>query len=384
MADVDGALAREAAEDGGVRFECRPRGAPRGTGRLLLLVALLGPFWSGAWDVAAAWVRWRDHQPTWSVYPDEVVLGVHYRPHGYLYTFARLPGWGFESPLVPGLVVPWLLVGTLGIAAVEVVRFARHRSRRIAVTRARLLLGVGLVAPRVRAYSLAGAPRLQVTRGRVTVVGLTRPVPLGPLDDLDLAELASVLGAPPPETVAPPSSGRRRRLLAAGVALALCGLVVRVAPWRSTLSVRRSAGRDADVVTLDLDVPAWGPLRAPVPLDDVRAESGRWAHAVREPGGGPTELVGAVGLTLTKVSAAGEEDCELLYHPRDGANGPLRRSEGWWVRVLRSGHFLAALPEGAQVRVLGLVRVAEGDPVPFDVTLAPGDSVTLDLAELRR
>lgn len=64
-------------------------------------------------------------------------------------------------------------------------------------------------------------------------------------------------------------------------------------------------------------------------------------------------------------------------------NGLLGRSDGWRYVLEEPGEPgpRRRRTPPAQVRVVGLVRLVEGQ-LPFDVTVLPGETVTLDLADL--
>lgn len=377
MADVEAALASFTLEHGGARFECRPRGwpfVPRWR-RVLLALLLLAPFVLAWRSLLLEAVLMRDHAPTWTLGWSEVSIQAMDDRTGQSRT-APGPLWGLKNPLVGGLHVPYVLVAALVAGALEAVRLARYRSRRVAVTAGQLLVGEGILWPSVREL-LPRPGSARVVDGRAGAIvecehphhpdtpGLERPTALllGRLDPLDLADLARALGAPPPVAQPP----RRRRLaivvlVALGVAALVTPLVA--APWRATVTIR-AAG---DGVTLDLDGPAWGDLRSRVSL---------WHRAAITLGGlGSARLRGRPGW-LADVALDGQPVEPHLNLLRTG-NGLLRREESRGASPGATGG-----PRGERLRVTGKVLLVEGPPLPFDVTLNHTESVTLDLAELR-
>lgn len=395
MTDADRAIARWAAQDGGIRFECRPRGWPGlAPLHLALLGLLVGPFVPGWWHVLALRVAGRDHPLEWRVSAAEVALRTD--DGGVVASaVAPGPGWGVESPLVPGLVVPYLALGAIGVAVLEVVRYTRRRSRRLLVTPRRLLVTEGLLAPwavgvdrqRGSWSKVEGGPRgarlvLELRPrlwtfthdGEDAVVAASAELWLGRLDPLDLADLARALDAPPPEPPAP----RAWRLgwwhAGAVGALGLAVLAAAIAfmePGRATFVVaREGAGSD---VQLHLDTPAWGPLRAQVHLWDFHP-SARYA-AYPDRSAWLPRLVVHEGRPLVVA----------LWRRPEGRLGRRRDVsaclyDGAVSPVFGTSHH--PLPD-APVRIRGDVQLVEGPPLPFDVTLGPGEAVTLDLADLR-
>lgn len=376
MADVEAALAQAAAEDGGALFECRPRGLPPGRlGRVLAVVVIVAPFLSGWCDVAALRLRGRDHPRRWTGDWSSVWLHVE-DERGVTHSARGLgPGWGPASPLLKGVDVPWLLLGATGFATLELLRHARYRSRRIVVTRDRVLVGEGIVGVHLFAWERPGRPTLAVRRGDATLWS-HRPIALGRLDPLDLIELAARVGAAP----TPPASprGRRGQLgLAAAALLGACWILGLVAPWRASLRIERGAAPYADQVTLVVDAPAWGTLRTRAPLFErsggvvfVRSTSAQAPFGACQ-----VRRLVADGETVSLMSSALQE----------ATNGWLRRVERRSVQALESageGARRLKTSPGA-LGIAGLVELVEGDPIPFDVTLDPGQAVTLDLGDAR-
>ncbi len=376
MAGVDAALAKAAAEDGGVVFECRPRGWPPGWRlRVVLVLLLLSPLLVGWGNLLLSAVRLRDHDPTWSATWTQVTLRATDRAVPVT-AHARGLLWGLGHPLVPGLEVPWLLLSVLAFGALEAVRLARYRSRRIALVSPghvrRLSVSEGFLRPTVREHLLGPVP-VRVVDGAAGVTverEAHSPEPLGPirialgrLDPLDLADLARALDAPPP---GPPAPRRRRwpKVVALAALLAAPVLVLVAAPWRATLTIRLPRGEDTDDLTFALDAPAWGPLRARVSLVD-------------QPLIAPASVLSRHPMWLSAVDFDGRPVASLDPHSCD--NGLLRRREthGEWMTL---GEPLSR--PTTPLRVTGWIHLVEGPPLQFDVTILPGESLTLDLADL--
>lgn len=376
MADVEAALAEAAAEDGGALFECRPRGLPPGkVGRILAVVVIVAPFLAGWWDVAALRLRGRDHERRWTGDWSTVQLHVDdergtthsARGHG--------PAWGPESPLLKGVDVPWLLLGAMGFGVLELLRYARYRSRRIVVTRTRVLVAEGIVGVHLHTWQRPERPTLVVRKGDAALWA-TRPLHLGRLDPLDLIELAARVGSVPPAPAAPRS--RRWRLGLAIAALAsVTVLVARAAPWRATLLAERGAAPYADQVILVVDAPAWGALRTRGPLFN---QSGGVAHV-----GSAGQAVSRAACRVTRLVADGQIVPLMNSALQWATNGWLRREERRSIQALdpTGGRPRRLKVAPGALAVTGSVQLVDGDPVSFDVTLVPGESVTLDLAELR-
>jgi hypothetical protein len=391
VADVEGALAQAAAEDGGPLFECRPRGLPPGkVGRILAAVVIVAPFLSGWCDVAALRVRGRDHPRRWTGDWSHVWLHVDDERGVTHSERAHGPGWGPSSPLLKGVDVPWLLLGAVGFATLELLRYARYRSRRIVVTRIRVLVAEGIVGVHVHEWWRTVHPTLVVRRGDA-VLWSTRPVHLGRLDPLDLIELAAKVGAAPHR----PALRRPRRwglLAVAGLAggLLLLGLT---RPWSGTLRVERGAGGLADQVTLTIDGPAWGPRRTVAPLHDQSGglawvPSSSLSQARDFAPTTPAHRAAACQVTL--LEGDGQVVALMASALQAATNGWLRREERRSVQALadeaQGGPHPAPRRRATATRALrvgGRLHFVEGDPVAFDVTLGPGEAVTLDLAELR-
>jgi hypothetical protein len=192
-------LARWTAEDGGVLFQCRPRGWPAlGVGHL---VAALTLCWPHVLLGAAAFFSWFNGDP--QVLP--------------------LPlGWGFESPLFDGVVIPWLGVAAALFVAGELLRVAMYRSRRIVVTPTRVWTFDAFLWPRARAR--IGGPAVVVGPDGVRLWA-DGWVAVGRLDPLDLEGLTRALGAPPP-LVEPRSLLHGVGAIAAALATVVLGSLV--------------------------------------------------------------------------------------------------------------------------------------------------------------
>ncbi len=382
MADVEAALAQAAAEDGGPLFECRPRGLPPGkVGRILAAVVVVAPFLSGWCDVAALRIRGRDHPRRWTGDWSHVWLHVDDERGVTHSERAHGPGWGPASPLLKGVDVPWLLLGAVGFATLELLRYARYRSRRIVVTRTRVLVGEGIVDVHIQAWERPGRPTLVVRRGDA-VLWSTRPLHLGRLDPLDLIELAAKVGSVPHRPA--PRRLRRWWLLAVAGLTGVLLLLGLTRPWSGTLRVERGAGGLADQVTLTLDGPAWGPRRTVAPLHD---QSGGVAFV---PSSSRGRSAGQAACQVTLLEGDGHVVALMVSALQGATNGWLRREERRSVQALadewQGGPHPAPRRRATATRALrvaGRLHFVEGDPVPFDVTLAPGEAVTVDLAELR-
>lgn len=199
MDEVTGELRRWADEDGGVLFHCRPRGRPPGgVGRELILAVALWPHVS-TWSLAL-WLGW-------GAGPDL--------------------GWGVESPMVDGLTVPWLALAAVGFVIVELVGFARYRSRHVVITPHRVLVARGIFSQGIQAAQRVGLPEVRIgPRGVETWADGW--VDLGRLDPLDVQDLVRALGLT--------SAGEARASLRLLGWAGLFGLLAGVAPYLALLA----------------------------------------------------------------------------------------------------------------------------------------------------
>ncbi len=367
-----------------VRFQCRVRGWPPGRAHLVVLVlVVLAPYLLCGWTVADHWHRGRDDDPRWTLTWAAVTITTT-SPAGVVSAgWAPGPLWGPSSPLVPGLVVPWLLLGAIGVTTLELLRLAVYRSRRVVVTSRHLRLEQGLGVSWLWFRTLRPELPVRVVdapAGARVFVGNTALHP-GRLDPLDLADLARVLGAPaaerpPPSRVWVAGCGAAALLLL-GAAVAFVGFSLHsVAPGQGLLHASRARG---DQLRVWVDTPAWGDLRLRVPTWDWTDSTGSLERA-----GGPTSFAPDRGLVVFDVKADGSSTPRIAY-ARGTHNGLLRRGESWQYALEEPGE-PTPRPRSTpprEVRVIGFVRLVEGAPVRFDLSLLPGQSVTYDLAELR-
>lgn len=369
----------------GVRFQCRVRGWPPGRVHLVVLVlVVLAPYLLCGWTVADHWHRGWDDDPRWTLSWTAVTIWTTSPDGSVSAGWAPGPLWGPESPLVPGFVVPWLLLGAIGVTTVELLRLAVYRSRRVVVTpdQLRLLQGLGICW----VWSRTLRPELPVRvvdapSGVKVFVGSTA-LHLGRLDPLDLADLVRALGAPAAEPPAP----RRLWMAGCGAALVLvlgagalfAGLSLHfLPPGQGLLRASRARG---DQLWVWVDTPARGDLRLRVPTWDTYADS----TGTEEGPAGPATIALDRGLVVIDLKADGDTTPRRAYS-QGTHNGLFRRGETWQYALEEPGE-PAPRPRRTPprtVRVTGFVRLVEGAPVRFDLTLLPDQTVTLDLAELR-
>jgi hypothetical protein len=351
-----------------VLFDRYARGGPPLGSTLGCAGALLGLVLLPSLLLVALAVAQYEAPRTWSF--GWQVVQVH-DGSGTLTTSVPGPLWGPESPLLPGVPIPYLLLVAAAAGAFHLLRLGRWRSTRSVVTTGRVLVSRGLVRPRFAVTRRTGAAEAaRVVPGGVRIDGLVAPVVLPGLGEEDLEPVRLALGRYGPVSAGPPPPPWSWRELA-GAALALVAVVlattwVVVAPGRLEVRVARSSGGPTtDVLRIDLDSPAWGGWRA-----DLGPRFGSMSSSQSGTGWG-------LGPDISDRRVPVRVRADAAGAPLVPAGSTVAWSGGLARQTVDLAFELPA--SSAPLHVEGRVRLERGDEVPFTVDLAPGGAVTVDL-----